>query len=112
MTEEETVEETEDLIQEYSGPTSYGVPVTESHGQTVLHLMPHELLETVTLLKEEGLPKRGHSGTHFERGLSAELPPLAPRATRLATTSGLGGRPHARLVCTLRCRCFIGEACA
>ena len=54
MTEEETVEETEDLIQEYSGPTSYGVPVTESHGQTVLHLMPHELLETVTLLKEEG----------------------------------------------------------
>ncbi len=55
MTEtEESNEEVEEKTEEYSGPTSYGVPVTESHDQVVLHPAPTQLLETVVLLKEDG----------------------------------------------------------
>ena len=55
MTEsEESTEDVEDKTEEYSGPTSYGVPVTESHDQVILHPTPAQLLETITLLKEDG----------------------------------------------------------
>lgn len=55
MTEtEEGIEENQELAEEYSGPTSYGVPVTESHGQVVLHPTSDQLLATVTQLKEDG----------------------------------------------------------
>ena len=55
MTEtHEEVEEIQDMSEEYSGPTSYGVPLTESQGQVVLHPTPDQLIETVSLLKEDG----------------------------------------------------------
>ena len=47
-TDQETVEEV-DL-----GPLAYGVPVTESFGQTVLHPAPDQLIETATALKQDG----------------------------------------------------------
>lgn len=59
MTDEQTEDvgaddEAADEVETIEVPTRYDVPVTESHGQTVLHPGRDALVETVTAIRDDG----------------------------------------------------------
>jgi len=45
---------TDEPVAGADGPTTHGVPMTESSGQTVLHPAPDQLIDTVVALRDDG----------------------------------------------------------